>query len=376
MKAKEMIGNVRAYFASNGYCLAEGLAENLFLGLQTKSVVLLAGDSDTPKSHLARIFAQALGASEENGRFQMIQVQPDWLAPSDLYGRVNLEGVFLPGAIIDFIKQAQQDSENPYFLCLEGIGLSSAEYYLNDLISGLLAKHIPEQERVCKPLVTEAYFREDAAAAQKYGTIYTPENLYLIGTVHMDQASFPLNQRFLDRVHTVRVLSDDLMPQAETGREVQLQPVPNSVLMPRYTQYVREGEHWDRVLEYFSIFQQINSILTKAHAYVEYTLRDQVVVYLMHNLSAGLMEEDLAMDLALIQYVLPRLQGSRKMVMDTLCRLFDYCVGACEETGEGRTGEQLLAAARKDGCRYPRTAEILAQMVCKCEKDDFTSLWL
>lgn len=375
MTVNEMIKNASTYISSKGYQLADGLTENLFLGLQTKSAVLLAGDTDIPKAIIARLFAQALGADEENGRFKMLQVQPDWLAPSDLYGRVNLEGVFLPGAIIDFLKQAQQDPDNPYFLCMDGIGISSAEYYLNDLVSGLLAKHVPQQERLCKPLVTEAYFREDTTAAQKYGTICTPENLYLIGTVHMDQASFPLNQRFLDRVHTIRVLPEDITVPAQT-QEVAAQAIPNSVLMPHFTGYEREGEYWHSILEYFAIFQQINSILTKARAYVEYTLRDQVVVYLMHNKRAGLMDEDMAMDLSLIQYVLPRLQGSKKMVMDALCRLFAYCAGTGTEAGEGNCGEQFLAAAKMPGCKYPRTAETLAQMVCKCEKDDFTSLWL
>lgn len=64
-----------------------------------------------------------------------MKIRPDWSDSSDLFGHVNLNDKFIPGAIIDFVKQAELDSRNPYFLCLDEMNLARVEYYLSDILS-------------------------------------------------------------------------------------------------------------------------------------------------------------------------------------------------------------------------------------------------
>lgn len=348
MTAKEMLTEVKSYVSASGYTWDAGLIENFFLGLKCKGFVLLAGNSDVDKHLLPQLFAEAVGADANSGRWKALTVRPDWLAASDLFGRVNLEGKFLPGAIIDFVKAAQLNPEKPYFLCLEEINLSSVEYYLADVVRGLECRTKPEK----KPIFTEKYYGADTDAVRKYGTICIPDNLYVIGTVNMDEASYPLNQRFLDRVHTMELTNQSLM-QDTSKSEPHAADVCNNLFLPQYTELVREGEHWDFVLKYFAQFQQINAILTKARAYVEYTLRDDVILYLLHNLQEDLLSEEQAMDFAIIQKVLPRVQGSGKAVGTALSLLLEYC---------------------RD--RYPNTVKKLQMMLKQIEQDDFAALWV
>ena len=234
MTAREMVNAVKAHINAAGYLCVDGLVENFYLGLKAKGFVMLAGDSRMDKGVFAKLFAQALDATAENGRFLSLAVQPDWLAASDLLGRVNLEGKFLPGVILDFVKRAQDDRAFPYFLCLEGINLSSVEYYLGAVVNGLETRTKPDK----KPIITEKYYGSDTTAAEKYGQIWIPDNLYVVGTVNMDEASYPLNQKFLDRVHTMELAEEMFV---KTDAFVQAKPVAatNDLFLPRYTQIVR-----------------------------------------------------------------------------------------------------------------------------------------
>ena len=96
---------------------------------------ILAGTSGTGKTRLVRLFAEAIGATTENGRYKLVSVRPDWSDSSDLFGHVDLNGKFVPGAIIDFINAAEWDSDKPYFLCLDEMNLARVEYYLSDILS-------------------------------------------------------------------------------------------------------------------------------------------------------------------------------------------------------------------------------------------------
>lgn len=135
LSISEIINNIKNYIAAKGFNYNDGLIENFYLSLKAKPFVILAGTSGTGKTRLVKLFAEAVGATEANGRYKMVAVRPDWSDSSDLFGHVDLNGRFIPGAIIDFIKQAEIDSSNPYFLCLDEMNLARVEYYLSDILS-------------------------------------------------------------------------------------------------------------------------------------------------------------------------------------------------------------------------------------------------
>jgi hypothetical protein len=72
----------------------------LLASIKAKPFVILAGNSGTGKSRLVRLFAEASGATVENGRFTMIPVRPDWNDSSELLGYFDLNGDYVPGQLI------------------------------------------------------------------------------------------------------------------------------------------------------------------------------------------------------------------------------------------------------------------------------------
>ena len=53
-------------------------------------------------------------------------------------------------------------------------------------------------------------FGVDEDAKEIYGNVYIPENLYIIGTVNMDETTFPFSKKVLDRANTIEFNKVDL----------------------------------------------------------------------------------------------------------------------------------------------------------------------
>lgn len=307
--------------------------KHLYLCLKARPFAMVLGRDDTDLAALPRSFARSAGATEENGRYLQLRVPMDWMDSSDLFGHLNLEGKFIPGAIIDFLKKAQQDPGKPYFLCLDRINLSRAEYYLREVVASV------ERKATLVPVI---YYGRDEEALAKYGEISALDNLYFIGTSNLDEASLPLNQKLLDRVYTVYLQPDDLAAGAQNpaGEEMD-----NGFLRPRYENM---ADHLEQAREYFPLFEKLNRILTEAAAYMGYQLRNDAVLYLMNN---DVMSRQAAEDHMICQKVLTRLQGGRKL-LPVLHKLLTVCEGI-----------------------YPNAERALRRMICQCEAEDFTSYW-
>ena len=64
--------------------------------------------------------------------FQMVQVKPNWHDSSDLIGyvsRVSGKAEFVAGEFLKFVAKAWEDTETPYFLCLDEMNLAPVEQY-------------------------------------------------------------------------------------------------------------------------------------------------------------------------------------------------------------------------------------------------------
>ena len=382
LSVKDTITNIKNYIAAKGFSYEDGLIENFYLSLKSKPFVILAGTSGTGKTRLVKLFAEAVGATTANGRYKMVSVRPDWSDSSDLFGHVDLNGKFIPGAIIDFVKQAEIDSNRPYFLCLDEMNLARVEYYLSDVLSVIETRDFVGATIQSYPLVSDTYYGSDLAAAGRYGTVRLPENLYIVGTVNMDETTFPFSRKVLDRANTIEFSYVDLIPNFdELPREVpQAMNLNNAFLKTEYLllgQCVSESE---AVNAYCFELQKINSVLQKASAHVGYRVRDEIVFYLLNNKKHDLIAENAAMDNELMQKILPRIQGSSGSVKAMLCELFKLCAGdydgyqAQSDNVSDKMKKALNDADRK--IKYRHSAEKIELMTRRFEEDGFTSYWL
>lgn len=382
LPVKDTISQIKSYIASKGFSYEDGLIENFYLSLKSKPFVILAGTSGTGKTRLVKLFAEAVGATTENGRYKMVPVRPDWSDSSDLFGHVDLNGNFIPGAIIDFVKQAEIDREHPYFLCLDEMNLARVEYYLSDILSVIETRDFADGKIPSDPLVTDTYYGPDTAATKRYGTILFPESFYIVGTVNMDETTFPFSRKVLDRANTIEFSYVDLLPDFETflSEAPRALSLKNSFLKTEYLLLSQCADESEAVTGYCLELQKINGILQKANAHVGYRVRDEIVFYLLNNRRSCLLPEDQAMDNELMQKILPRVQGSGVSVKTMLCELFKVCAGDYDgyqvqsDNVSDKMRKTLNDAGRK--IKYRHSAEKIEMMVRRFEEDGFTSYWL
>lgn len=378
----DTVTQIKNYIAAKGFSYEDGLIENFYLSLKSKPFVILAGTSGTGKTRLVKLFAEAVGATTENGRYKMVSVRPDWSDSSDLFGHVDLNGKFIPGAIIDFVKQAEIDRTHPYFLCLDEMNLARVEYYLSDILSVIETRDLVDGTIKSDPLISETYYGSDTSAAGRYGTVRLPENLYIIGTVNMDETTFPFSRKVLDRANTIEFSYVDLMPKFDERPYImpQAMSLSNAFLKTEYLTLIQCEDESEAVSEFCLELQKVNQILQEANAHVGYRVRDEIVFYLLNNKKYDLLAENEAMDNELLQKIFPRIQGSSASVKTMLCELFKFCAGDYDgyQAQSDNISDKMRKALKDDNrkIKYRRSAEKLELMTRRFEEDGFTSYWL
>lgn len=363
VSTKEAIKQIKEYIAAKGFSYKDSLIENFFLSLKSKPFVILAGTSGTGKTRLVKFFAEAIGAE-----YKLVSVRPDWSDGSDLFGHFDLNGKFIDGPVCECFKLAYEKPNKPVLLCLDEMNLARVEYYLSDFLSV-----IESREKIAGGnVITDKIAQYDKGI---------PDNLYIVGTVNMDETTFPFSKKVLDRANTIEFSYVDLMPSfIPFGTETESLQLPNSFLKTEYLVLNRDcSAEQEYVCEICSELQAINKILEKANAHVGYRVRDEIVFYMLNNKAEGnLLTHDEAFDNEIMQKILPRIQGSSSSVKDMLCDLFIVCAADYNQKTGDTESEKMRKILHDSSisCHYRKSAEKLELMVRRFEEDGFTSYWL
>lgn len=351
MTVKTQVAKINEYISAKGFNYDGQLIENFYLSLKAKPFVILAGTAGTGKTRLVRLFAEAIQA-----QYKLVSVRPDWSDSSDLFGHVDLNQKFIPGAIIDFVKQAELNPTKPYFLCLDEMNLARVEYYMSDILSAIETRRYESGRIVTDPVIPSSNYGNDSSAAGRYGKVILPGNLYIVGTVNMDETTFPFSKKVLDRANTIEFSYVDLlsMPTFSTQSAEQIS-VQNDFLVSKYiTLNDCDAKDAEYISSVCTSLQRLNSVLEKANAHVGYRVRDEIVFYMLNNRESGLLDETVALDNQIMQKILPRIQGSSEAIKAMLEELLKVCAS-----------EKYTASEKK-----------INFMIKRYEEDGFTSYWL
>lgn len=388
-EVRETVNQIKAFIKQNGFHYPDPLIENFYLSLKTKPFVILAGISGTGKTKLVKLFAESVGATGENSQFTLIPVRPDWNDPSDLIGFQDLSGRFKPGRLTEVLVTASlpENRNKPYFICLDEMNLARVEHYFSDLLSLLETQRWMDGQIVTEPLIPNASL-DRLEDQELYGDLGIPENVYLIGTVNMDETTYPFSKKVLDRANTLEFNHIDLMqlPWSEGDEEqeiVEIAPVSQRFFRADYLNLVNvDAENKELVKRTSDKLVAINQILEEIHAQVGFRIRDTISFYRIYAERFVLLTEDEAFDLQLLQKILPRIQGSHTSVKRVLLKLLKVCL-----EGESLKVNDLLddasslyfrwdAGKEAPAAKYPQSARKLAFMLRRLEEDGFTSFWL
>lgn len=384
---KEVLDHIRDYITQRGFYFPSHLIDNFYLSLKTRPFVILAGISGTGKTRLIRLFAEAVGATALNGQFRLIPVRPDWSDPTDLIGYKDLSGTFKPGPLTSVIAEASQpeNRNKPYFICLDEMNLARVEHYFSDILSLLETQSWQGRHIVTDPVIPVATL-ELESDLERYGNLGIPENVYLIGTVNMDETTYPFSKKVLDRANTLEFNSIDLMQlpklREESQQVVEAVPVEQSFLRADYLQLIDAYDYYaELITRTTERLVTVNDILEDIHAHVGFRIRDAVCFYMIYNERFGLMNEAEAFDLQMMQKILPRIQGSQSGVRRVLVKLLRLCLQDSVRIPSPMEDDDAFwtqwdRANTPPQANYPQTAHKLVDMIVRLDEDGFTSYWI
>lgn len=363
LPSMDLINHIFSYIKSKGFYYPKEEVINLFLSLKTKPFVILSGISGTGKTKMVQWFAESLGATEKNGQFTLIPVRPDWSDGSDLLGYVDIKGDFKEGPLTKAIKAAQEHPDLPYFVLLDEMNLARVEYYFSDILSVMESRRWEDGKVVSSALLSEEFAKEE---------VTLPNNLYVIGTVNMDETTHPFSKKVLDRANTIefnRVELDNLSFLHDLD-DVDPLVIGQSQLTSRYLHlkdlYKVDTEIIEKAT---SELVRINKSLQLINAHIGYRVRDEICFYLAYNKDGDLMTFEEAFDHCILQKILPRLSGSDSRIDQLLRELYLLFTNTeFQEDEESQFDEQSAI--------YPKSARKVIEMLRRLQADGFTSFWI
>lgn len=360
----KIVQHIHTYITSKGFLYTKEEITNLFLSLKSKPFVILSGISGTGKTKMVQWFAESVGANEDNGQFMLIPLRPDWNDGSDLLGYKDIKGDFIEGPLTKVIKRANEYPNKPYFVLLDEMNLARVEYYFSDILSVMESRKWKDGEIVSSYLLTE-----EAAGFN----LKLPNNLYIIGTVNMDETTHPFSKKVLDRANTIELNEVNLgnfafLNEQETVESID---VPHERLASNYLHLQDVFQKHQKIVEdATNELVRINKTLQKMHAHIGYRVRDEICFYLAYNEEAELFTFNQAFDYCVLQKVLPRIAGSDTRVKKMLQELYTIFTNKVYDDGQ----EDVTTDIK--GTKYPRSAAKVAEMLRRFEEDGFTSFWV
>nr|WP_245747599.1 DUF3578 domain-containing protein [Anaerobacillus alkalidiazotrophicus] len=360
----ETVDHIHSYISSKGFYYEKEEVTNLFLSIKTKPFVILSGISGTGKTKIVQWLAESVGATERNGQFSLIPVRPDWSDGSDLLGYVDIKGEFKRGPLTKVIINAIEHPTRPYFVLLDEMNLARVEHYFSDILSVMESRKWQNGELVTSRLLKEELSDKD---------LHLPANLYLIGTVNMDETTHPFSKKVLDRANTIEFNRIKLNHFQFLLEKDHKEPVivHNDTFMTKYL-HLEDVFFQNRALVEGMTEElvKINDFLQLIGAHVGYRVRDEICFYLAYNEEGNLMTTEDALDHCILQKILPRISGSDTRVERVLKELYRWFTNKEIVDGDSFTADDLISA------KYPKSAAKVVEMVRRLEDDGFTSFWL
>lgn len=334
--------------------------------LKTKPFLLLAGISGTGKSRkvkeLAYMTCPANSKLAEDptspGNYYLIEVKPNWHDSTELLGYYsNLSGKYDITPFMKFVYKATKNQDIPFFVCLDEMNLAPVEQYFAEYLSVLETRVLKEGKIESAELLKKELFEnypthkgeeplyEDPELEVfnhlKSNGLRLPENLFIVGTVNMDDTTHQFSRKVIDRAFTIEMNGDDLstMFNSEDTLVYSQKPLPLSELKPSYVQ-AADALTGTNIAPFKQLIidnvpvklGKINEILQNTPFKVSFRVQNELVLYLSTLIDENKPEDnkvvesliDKATLVILLEKILPRVQGDEKLLGDTLKHLKEH----------------------------------------------------
>ena len=300
------------------------LIKRFIASLCTKPFLICSGLSGSGKTKLAQAFAQWISADES--QYAIVPVGADWTNREPLLGypnALNKEEYISPeNGVLDLMIRAKQNIENsdeptiPYFLILDEMNLSHVERYFADFLSTMESgDKIPLHKIKNDSLIVPP-------------SIKLPKNLFIIGTVNIDETTYMFSPKVLDRANTIefRLTESDLEDFITSDIKLDMDLLKSQgANMSESFMSIALQESDKNLKPVAADLKLFFSELKKSGAEFGFRTAGEIgrLMYMLKELGET---GDTLLDIAIMQKLLPKLHGSRNKLTKVLPILGGFCL--------------------------------------------------
>ncbi len=280
---------------------------------------------ETHLKALAFFFQDAVRTGSVEGQYELISVGPDWTSRESCLGYVdgiNPNRYVRGTALVDLVLLATANPHKPYFVVLDEMNLSHVERYFADFLSSSESGE-------------DIFLHSEASDIDGVpASINWPRNLFVVGTVNVDETTYTFSPKVLDRANTIefRVNRSQLDAYLEAPKgAVSLNAIDGkgTKFSKAFSQTASEldasTEEQKKLL--FEL-QLLFDILSKFGFEFGFRTAFEIKRFAkaFTRLDEGSDQFNEMLDAQLLQKILPRFHGSRRKLEGPLCALAQYCI--------------------------------------------------
>lgn len=344
--------------------------------LASKNFMLLAGLSGSGKTKIAQALARWLETSSSCAR--VVAVGADWIGNENILGYPDGldKKSYIMKPALDVVLHAAANLEVPHFLILDEMNLSHVERYFADILSAIESGE-------------EIHLHRDAERAA--GGVFIPSevelprNLFIVGTVNVDETTYMFSPKVLDRANVIEFRMDadelagflssparpdlaKLKGKGATFGKAFVDAARNPVAVPVDVKAAYDAE----MLLLFKALQAHGAEFgyRTAHETARFIHFYKLLGNHADGDAAWLSD---AFDCVVFQKLLPKLHGSRAKLGPVLKKLWFLCVNdaagrgadaikAAEEAARSTDKKSEPSVFVPAGAPYPLSAEKIGRM--------------
>ena len=300
---------------------------------------------------------------------ELIPVGADWTSNENILGYpdgLNPQ-IYNSTPILDLVLRATQNPQLPHFLILDEMNLSHVERYFADMLSAIESDEaIPLYEAIEEDSST---WRKTNTGKQIPPGVKLPNNLFIIGTVNVDETTYMFSPKVLDRANVIefRVESNDLQNYLQDGAQKPVLSKLESLGTPYAEHFVAAQNSSITNSSQLSLaVNQFFKIFSKHESEFGFRVANEAARLISFQKLLGSDSFNENFDSVIVQKFLPKLHGSRSQLEELLQELITATSGS--EVAEWE--EELLT---KDDPTYPLSYNKLCRMYKKLQRDQFVS---
>jgi 5-methylcytosine-specific restriction protein B len=365
------VTNIPLDIKKTGLLYSERLLYRFTISLITKPFVILSGLSGSGKTKLALAFAKWI--CEDESQMRLIPVGADWTNREYLLGYPNAlnEGSYIlpENKALNIILEAIENPEKPYFLILDEMNLSYVERYFADFLSAM-----ESDEEI--PLHPDTDLWKECNIPAK---IKLPNNLFLIGTINVDETTYTFSPKVLDRANVIEFrISDNEMETFLSDIKPLNKDAADGLGADMASSFVELAKdkkfslEEDRKALVSNILLNLFNVLKQAGAEFGYRTATEIYRFIAVTKKLNIeWNDDQIIDAVIMQKLLPKVHGSRKKIQPILKLLWELCLK--EDSKDRLIENSSLTESMNIFSKYPLSTEKILRMYNSASDNGFTS---